>query len=77
MHNEEGNHGSQSRYFLLGFCHTDGYAYREDNRQIAKDGAARCAHNCEQRMQHRAITEDGFEAVGLDGRRVGKRRTQA
>ena len=77
MHDEEGNHGCQCCYFLLGLSHTNGYAHGKDNRQVAKNRTASRTHNGKQGVQHRAITKDGFQTIGLDCRGVGKRCTKA
>ena len=60
VHDKEGNHRRQCRNFLFSLSHADGYAHGKDNRQVAKNRTASRTHNGKQRVQHSAITQDGF-----------------
>ena len=72
VHYKESNHGRKCSNFFLCFCHTDGNADSEDDWQVAKDCAACAAHNGEECMKNRAITEQAFQTVHFNCGSVGK-----
>ena len=73
VHDEEGDHGGESCDLALCLGHADGDADGEDDRQVAENRAARAGHDGQQAAEERSITEDGFETIRLDGRRIGER----
>ena len=77
MHDEEGDHGGERRDLFLRFCHADGDADSEDDRQIAEDCAACTRHDREQCVQWCSCAEHSAETVCRDGRWVRERRADA
>ena len=72
IHNEKGDHRRQSRNFFLLLRHTYGYSHRKDNGQVVKNNISRAAHDREQGVQYRPVSQYRLQSVSLNRRGIGK-----